>query len=141
MKLDRDSRIEESQLRIIRHANAPARLLGIWRRSPYVDVRAAAIHKLQDQAALSHIACRERVEHLRCEAVRKLRDRALLAVIAETDESVTIRHVAYRKLADRERWDPADMDEDAAQVLVMILEHSARLDCLGMGQEAGEDWW
>ena len=141
MRLDRDSRIEERQLRIIRRTSAPARLLGIWRRSPYVDVRAAAIHKLQDQVALSHIACRERMEHLRCEAVRKLRDGALLAVIAETDESDTIRHIARRKLADRERWDPAEMDADAAQVFRMILEHTARLDCLGLGKDTGEDWW
>lgn len=141
MKLDRDSRIEERQLRSLRRTNATARLLGIWRRSPYVDVRAAAIHKLQDQVALSYIACRERMEHLRCEAVRKLRDRALLAVIAETDDSETVRHVAHRKLADREHWNPADMDEDAAQALSIILEHAARLDCLGTGKDAGEDWW
>ena len=141
MRLDWDSRIEERQMKAIRRTNKSAKLLRIWRRSPYVDVRAAAIHKLLSQSALTHIARYERMEHLRCEAVRKLRNRALLAIIAETDESETVRYIALRKLANSEPWNAVGMNEDAARVLTMMLEHNARLDCLATGDEAGEDLW
>jgi hypothetical protein len=141
MKIDRDDRIEERQLRALRRTDTPSRLLRIWWRSPYADVRAAAIHKLKDQTALAYIARHERMDSLRCEAVRKLRDRELLAVIAETDENKVARYIARRKLSEKEQWDAADMDEDAERALVMMLEHAAWLDHLATGQEDSKEWW
>lgn len=143
MKLDRDSRIEERRLKTVQKTDGNKRLLRIWKKSPYADVRAAVIYKLKDQAALSHIAQNETMDELRCEAVRKLKDKALLAKIANEDGSQYVRFIAERKFefSGNKQNAMQNMDEDIAQAFGMIFEYNAHLERLATGAEESEDIW
>lgn len=144
MRLDLDSRIEARQLKAVQEAKSSKRLFHIWKKSPYVDVRGAAIHKLNEQAMLEIVARNERMIPLRCEAVRKLKNVAPLSIISSEDEDETVKYIAKRKLeyTDCDSYkDLADMDDNAAKALSMILEHNARLDALATGKRDDEEWW
>lgn len=142
--LDWDSRIEAHQLKIVQRTKRDIRLFRLWKKSPYIEVRIAAIYKLKNQEMLSHIAQTEHVDELRYEAVRKLTDKTLLAKIAIEDESDFVRYVAHRKYACRKGdklWDASEMDADAEKVISAIMERNAHLHFLATGQRADEEWW
>ncbi len=142
--LDWDSRIEAHQLKILQRTKRDIRLFRFWKKSPYIEVRIAAIYKLKNQEMLSRIAQTEHVDELRYEAVRKLTDKTLLAKIAIEDESDYIRYVAHRKYACRKGvnlWDASEMDAGAEKVLSAIMERNAHLHFLATGQRADEEWW
>ncbi|MEA5035795.1 hypothetical protein [Cloacibacillus evryensis] len=142
--LDWDSRLEARQLKMIQRTKRDIQLFRLWKRSPYIEVRIAAIYKLKNQGLLSHIAQAEQVDELRYEAVRKLTDKTLLDKIAIKDKSDYIRYIAHRKCACQkgsELWDASEMDEDAEKVLSAIMERNAYLHFLATGQEPDEEWW
>ena len=142
--LDWDSSLEAHHLRIMQQTKSDIRLFRLWKKSPYIEVRIAAIYKLKDQDLLAHIAQTESVDELRYEAVKKLTDKTLLAKIAIEDKSDCIRYVAHRKCAyciEDKSWDASEMDADAEKVLSAIMEHNAHLHFLVTGQRTDEEWW
>ena len=62
--LDWDSRLEARQLKMIQRTKRDIQLFRLWKRSPNIEVRIAAIYKLKNQKMLSHIAQAEQVDEL-----------------------------------------------------------------------------
>ena len=141
--LDWDSRVEAHQLKMVQRTKKDTRIFRLWKKSPYIEVRIAAIYKLENQELLAQTAQNEPVDELRFEAVRKLIDKTLLARITIEDKRDYIRFAAQQKHAytGNKTWDASEIDEEAVKVIVTFFEHNARLHFLATGQRADEEWW
>jgi hypothetical protein len=98
MYIEQVSRREERQLKTVQQMDDPKRLLGIWHRRPFIDVRVAVVYKLKEQSLLERVALHDTYSEVRCEAVKKLTDMIVLAHIAQNDENEFVHFIAKRKL-------------------------------------------
>ncbi len=122
---------EKGQIKAVCQIENHRRLLQIWRKSQYDDVRMAAINKLRDQGALAEIAQCEYEDGLRAEAVKRLEDKALLLHIAETDVSDFVRAIAraHCVYTGDEPWMP-EPDAEISQEIIDYLQRHAVMGTL-----------
>lgn len=118
------------QLHMVKKTNDNSRLVGIWRKSPYEDVRFDIVNKLQDQDFIALLASEDSSDSVRAEAVKHLQDKGLLQQIASSDRSDFVRAMAkaHYEYTGLEPWYAAKVDKEVSQKIIEYLtQHTSGL--------------
>ena len=119
---------ETYQLRKVEKTDDSRRLMRMWRKSSYENVRFGIVNTLQDQGLMAVIARGDPSDGVRAEAVKRLTDKRLLQRIFLTDKSAFVRTVAQAHLeySGPEPWLTAEEDEEARKdILDYLMRHAA----------------
>ncbi len=115
--------IEACQLWKAKKAEDNQRLMRMWRKSSYEDVRFEIVNKLQNQGCMAIIVQGDPSDSVRAEAVKRLEDKTLLLRISLEDGSDFVRAMAraHFEYEGPEPWLSAEYDEEVRQEILDYL--------------------